>query len=163
MPEPRPSLSSVRDDGWQQKLSAKVSALCPQTPPTPTSSLSWNCLGKNDGTDEDQQVSTLPAVPNNRTDPRKRVEMYGELCGKIGEGSNGVILIYKRDTNLYAVKRFRKPKRNENAKEYLKRLASEYCIASSVSAHPNILKTIDLVLKENIYCTVMEYVCIITA
>ncbi|KAI9496642.1 kinase-like domain-containing protein [Zychaea mexicana] len=83
--------------------------------------------------------------------------MYGESCGRIGEGSNSTVLIYKRDAKVYAVKRFRKRRRSESAKDYMKRIAGEYCIASSVSSHPNIVTTLDLVLKEDVYCTVMEY------
>ncbi|KAI9271549.1 kinase-like domain-containing protein [Phascolomyces articulosus] len=173
MSRQRRPLSSSRDEnGWQKKIkTATVTALCttqPPSPPLPTPSRSWNCLRKsdedNDATtntgDSSKRPSSTPPTTTiipKKNDTRKRVEMYGDLYGKIGEGSNGVVLIYKRNTMLYAVKRFRKPRRNENNKDYMKRLASEYCIASSVSAHPNILTTIDLVLKDDGYCTVMEY------
>ena len=146
MPEP-----SSREDNWQQRLSFTITSLC-QQPPSPTSSRSWNWLGST------RNTSTSTPVISAKNDTRKPVEVYGEPYGRVGEGSNGTVVIYKQNTTLYAVKRFRKPKRNESSKDYMKRLTSEYCIASSVSAHSNVITTIDLVLKEGRYCTVMDYV-----
>lgn len=58
----------------------------------------------------------------------------------------------------FAVKIFKKVKRTENHGKYMKRIISEYCIASSMN-HPNIIKTLDLVTDvSNRYCIVMEYV-----
>ncbi|CAO3592514.1 unnamed protein product [Absidia cylindrospora] len=58
---------------------------------------------------------------------------------------------------IYAVKIFKKKKHAEVHGKYMKRLISEYCIASSVH-HPNIIKTLDLVTNASgRYCIVMEY------
>ncbi|KAI8343404.1 serine threonine-protein kinase hal4 sat4, partial [Chlamydoabsidia padenii] len=58
---------------------------------------------------------------------------------------------------FYAVKIFKKVKRTEHHGKYMKRLISEYCIASSIN-HPNIVKTWDLITDvSNRYCIVMEF------
>ncbi|KAI8097235.1 kinase-like domain-containing protein [Halteromyces radiatus] len=58
---------------------------------------------------------------------------------------------------VYAVKIFKKQKQKESHGNYMKRLISEYCIASSMH-HPNIITTLDLVTNASgQYCIVMEY------
>ncbi|ORZ20387.1 kinase-like domain-containing protein [Absidia repens] len=58
---------------------------------------------------------------------------------------------------IYAVKIFKKKRHAEDHGKYMKRLISEYCIASSMH-HPNIIKTLDLVTDASgRYCIVMEY------
>jgi serine/threonine protein kinase len=58
-----------------------------------------------------------------------------------------------------AVKEFIKRGKSEDEKEYLKRMHNEYCISKTVSGHPNVVETIDLVMDEkDRWCTVMEYV-----
>jgi len=59
--------------------------------------------------------------------------------------------------DLLAVKEFRKRRKNETEKEYVKKLTAEFCISSALH-HQNIVETVDLVKDENQHwCEVMEY------
>ena len=52
---------------------------------------------------------------------------------------------------------FRKRRKNETEKEYVKKLTSEFCISSTLH-HPNVVETVDLVQDENHnWCEVMEF------
>lgn len=90
------------------------------------------------------------------------LKKYG-VCEKaaIGKGATAVVrLAHKWDRStekLYAVKEFRKRRKNETEKEYVKKLTSEFCISSTLH-HLNIVETVDLVQDENRHwCEVMEY------
>ena len=79
----------------------------------------------------------------------------------IGKGATAVVRVaYKRDESkekMYAVKEFRKRRKNESEKDYVKKLTSEFCISSTLH-HINIVETVDLVQDENRHwCEVMEY------
>lgn len=87
---------------------------------------------------------------------------YG-ICQKvaIGKGATSVVrLAHKWDRTeekLYAIKEFRKRRKNETEKEYVKKLTAEFCISSALH-HPNIVETVDLVQDENQHwCEVMEF------
>lgn len=78
----------------------------------------------------------------------------------IGSGATAVIRLVRspKDKSILAVKEFRKKAKDEDEKEYLKRMHSEYCISKTASGHPHVVETIDLVVDEyNRWCTVMEY------
>ncbi|KAI9281820.1 kinase-like domain-containing protein [Sporodiniella umbellata] len=88
---------------------------------------------------------------------------YGECYKRLGSGTSAVVMaLRKRETEkggerIYAIKQFRKKKKQETDREYMKRLTAEFCISSTFS-HPNVIHTMDLVLDEKKrYCTVMEY------
>jgi protein-serine/threonine kinase len=52
---------------------------------------------------------------------------------------------------------FRKRRKNETEKEYVKKLTAEFCISSALH-HPNIVETVDLVQDESQHwCEVMEF------
>ncbi|KAI0307419.1 kinase-like domain-containing protein [Multifurca ochricompacta] len=79
----------------------------------------------------------------------------------IGKGATSVVrLAHKWDRSeekLYAVKEFRKRRKNESEKEYVKKLTAEFCISSTLH-HINIVETVDLVQDENQHwCEVMEF------
>ncbi|TFY66400.1 hypothetical protein EVG20_g4693 [Dentipellis fragilis] len=79
----------------------------------------------------------------------------------IGKGATSVVrLAHKWDRSeekLYAVKEFRKRRKNETEKEYIKKLTAEFCISSTLH-HINIVETVDLVQDENQHwCEVMEF------
>jgi hypothetical protein len=104
---------------------------------------------------------------------------YG-VCQKvaIGKGATSVVrLAHKWDRTeekLYAIKvtppcllsflvtnstwqEFRKRRKNESEKEYVKKLTAEFCISSTLH-HINIVETVDLVQDENHkWCEVMEF------
>ncbi|KZT08979.1 Pkinase-domain-containing protein [Laetiporus sulphureus 93-53] len=90
------------------------------------------------------------------------LKKYG-VCQKIaiGKGATSVVrLAHKWDRSeekLYAVKEFRKRRKNETEKEYVKKLTAEFCISSTLH-HVNIVETVDLVQDENQHwCEVMEF------
>ncbi|KAJ7447851.1 Pkinase-domain-containing protein [Mycena galericulata] len=88
---------------------------------------------------------------------------YG-VCQKvaIGKGATSVVrLAHKWDRSagdkMYAVKEFRKRRRTETEKEYVKKLTAEFCISSTLH-HINIVETVDLVQDEQgRWCEVMEF------
>ncbi|KAF9261959.1 Pkinase-domain-containing protein [Marasmius fiardii PR-910] len=89
-------------------------------------------------------------------------QKYG-VCQKlaIGKGATSVVrLAHKWDRSeekLYAVKEFRKRRKNETEKDYVKKLTAEFCISSTLH-HINIVETVDLVQDENHHwCEVMEF------
>ena len=95
-------------------------------------------------------------------DPTSLLKKYG-VCEKaaIGKGATAVVrLAHKWDRStekLYAVKEFRKRRKNETEKEYVKKLTSEFCISSTLH-HTNVVETVDLVQDENRHwCEVMEF------
>ncbi|KAJ3283404.1 serine/threonine-protein kinase HAL4/sat4 [Borealophlyctis nickersoniae] len=59
---------------------------------------------------------------------------------------------------LYAIKEFRKRRKDETQREYVKKLISEFCISSNMK-HENVIETVDLIQDEqrNKWCQVMEY------
>ncbi|KAI9227417.1 MAG: kinase-like domain-containing protein, partial [Piptocephalis tieghemiana] len=89
---------------------------------------------------------------------------YGVVCDTtttIGKGATAVVRIAHRDRvgdgRLYAIKEFRKRRKDEGEKAYIKKLTSEFCI-SSILHHENVVETVDLVLDEDHqWCEVMEY------
>ncbi|CAO1618935.1 unnamed protein product [Sympodiomycopsis kandeliae] len=109
--------------------------------------------------DNKSQAGKSAAGSENTTSLLKK---YG-VCEKaaIGKGATAVVrLAHKWDRStekLYAVKEFRKRRKNETEKEYVKKLTSEFCISSTLH-HINIVETVDLVQDENKHwCEVMEY------
>ena len=90
------------------------------------------------------------------------LKKYG-MCDKaaIGKGATAVVRLAhkwdRREEKLYAVKEFRKRRKNETEKDYVKKLTSEFCISSTLH-HVNIVETVDLVQDEaQHWCEVMEY------
>ena len=58
---------------------------------------------------------------------------------------------------LHDLQEFRKRRKNESEKEYVKKLTAEFCISSTLH-HVNIVETVDLVQDENQHwCEVMEF------
>lgn len=86
-------------------------------------------------------------------------EKYGLSQGILGRGAYATVKLCcpQGSTQKFAVKEFRKKRKDEGNKEYIKKLQSEFCIASSMD-HLNIVKSVDLIqdAKSN-WCVVMEY------
>ncbi|KAF9170027.1 serine/threonine-protein kinase HAL4/sat4 [Mortierella sp. AD011] len=94
------------------------------------------------------------------------LEKYG-ICdkGNIGQGATAVVRLAHKlseeddSEKLFAVKEFRKRRKDETEKEYVKKLTSEFCISSTLR-HENVVETVDLVQDEQQHwCEVMEYCC----
>jgi len=81
-----------------------------------------------------------------------------KICG---EGVSAIVKVMHKisgpNTQLYAVKEFRKRGRDESKEEYIEKVNSEYCISKSLN-HPNIVLTADLCISSSDrWCHVMEY------
>ncbi|KAI9340026.1 hypothetical protein DFJ73DRAFT_845760 [Zopfochytrium polystomum] len=86
-------------------------------------------------------------------------EKYGKKEEMIGKGANAVIRLCSpvNSDKKFAVKEFRKRRKEESQKEYVKKLIAEFCISSSLD-HENVIKTVDLIQDEKKkWCVVMEY------
>jgi protein-serine/threonine kinase len=90
------------------------------------------------------------------------VQKYGKCQEVIGKGAYGIVRVahkYDHVTRrevLFAVKEFKK-RPSEDEQSFSKRLASEFCISSSLH-HPNIIHTLDLMKDaRGTCCEVMEY------
>ncbi|KAF8928037.1 hypothetical protein BGZ47_001848 [Haplosporangium gracile] len=90
------------------------------------------------------------------------VHKYGELQQVVGKGAFGTVkLSIKKHPEsgvdeVFAIKEF-KYREDESQKSYMRRLTSEFCIASSIK-HINVIRTMDLLqLHGNSYSEVMEY------
>ena len=90
-------------------------------------------------------------------------EKYGQAEKIIGKGAGGTVRLFHKigftgpKDKLYAVKEFRKKKKTESQRDYIKKLTSEFCISSNLH-HANIVETLDLVQDENHrWCEIMEY------
>ncbi|KAI8999780.1 kinase-like domain-containing protein [Gaertneriomyces semiglobifer] len=95
-------------------------------------------------------------------------DKYGRVARNevVGKGATATIrLAHKTGDHdqegvtetLYAVKEFRKRRRDETQKEYIKKLIAEFCISSNMH-HENVIETVDLIQDERErWCEVMEY------
>ncbi|KAJ3091490.1 serine/threonine-protein kinase HAL4/sat4 [Quaeritorhiza haematococci] len=88
-------------------------------------------------------------------------EKYGKVEEILGKGANATVrLAHKPEQThekLYAIKEFRKRRRDESQRDYVKKLVSEFCISSSMH-HENVIETVDLIQDEHSkWCEVMEY------
>lgn len=106
--------------------------------------------------------STKGSEHGDNTSTASLLKKYG-VCDKaaIGKGATAVVRLAhkwdRREEKLYAVKEFRKRRKNETEKDYVKKLTSEFCISSTLH-HPNVVETVDLVQDEqHHWCEVMEY------
>lgn len=90
---------------------------------------------------------------------RKKYRLLGSRV--IGKGASGVVrlgcsICSDAQASPLAVKEFRKRRKDESPDEYLRKLTSEYCIASMMS-HENIVHTLDIVHDGKRWYEVMEY------
>jgi len=77
---------------------------------------------------------------------------------ELGSGAGGSVKLIVRpsDGRTFAVKEFRPRRSTESMKDYTRKCTAEYCIGSTLR-HPNIIKTIDILLENNRYFEIMEY------
>ncbi|KAI8060762.1 kinase-like domain-containing protein [Gongronella butleri] len=91
--------------------------------------------------------------------PTEKKKNLGGSRKNIASGATAVIrLVQTRDKQILAVKEFSKKDKNEDERQYLKRMQNEYCISKAVSGHAHVVTTMDLVVDDHHrWCTVMEY------
>lgn len=110
-----------------------------------------------------QQHGGSPSLRRRYTVKMDFVRKYGELQQVVGKGAFGTVrLSIKRnpdsgEESVYAIKEF-KYTNGESQKMYMRRLTSEFCIASSLK-HTNVIQTMDLlqIHSDTTYSEVMEY------
>ncbi|KAJ3123020.1 serine/threonine-protein kinase HAL4/sat4 [Nowakowskiella sp. JEL0407] len=90
-------------------------------------------------------------------------EKYGRIEQVLGKGAHAVVKLAHKfetvdgDEKICAVKEFRKKRKEESNREYLKKVVAEFCISSTLH-HPNVVETIDLIQDEHLrWCVIMEY------
>ncbi|KAH9949485.1 Pkinase-domain-containing protein [Amylocystis lapponica] len=145
---------SVHSDSGGQKFTLKDLLGAPKL--ARKSSARSNASSKKSDSDRDRRSTAGDSTT------ASLLKKYG-VCEKvaIGKGATSVVrLAHKWDRSeekLYAVKEFRKRRKNETEKEYVKKLTAEFCISSTLH-HVNIVETVDLVQDENLHwCEVMEF------
>lgn len=117
--------------------------------------------GMNDAEDDNVFVVDDPVhgwkVDIRRSASETRLtEKYGWCSVQvIGRGANSIVKVCHKVSNeivapggvahetLFAVKEFRPKRSSESFRSYIKKLAGEFCISSSLH-HPNIVETVDL-------------------
>ncbi|KAI9499713.1 kinase-like domain-containing protein [Zychaea mexicana] len=118
-----------------------------------SSSSSSSSNNINNNSNENQQEKSCY---NSKDDS----DQYTDVSKSIGVGSYAdVRLVQSKSTlQLLAIKTFRKRPKGVPERKYMKQIAAEYCIASSLD-HPNIVRTFDLGKDPDTgrYFTVMEY------
>jgi len=149
---PRTVSSSQSDGGQKFTLKDLIS-----TAPKLTRKSSARSTGSSKKSDSDGERRSVTGDST-----ASLAQKYG-VCQKvaIGKGATSVVrLAHKWDRSeekLYAVKEFRKRRKNESEKEYVKKLTAEFCISSTLH-HVNIVETVDLVQDESQHwCEVMEF------
>ncbi|RPB05224.1 kinase-like protein [Choiromyces venosus 120613-1] len=101
----------------------------------------------------------VPVIPlSSKYANHSHVPGKSKICG---EGVSAIVKVMHKisgpNTQLYAVKEFRKKGRDESKEEYIEKVNSEFCISKSLD-HPNIVLTADLCISSgDRWCHVMEY------
>ncbi|KAJ3209804.1 serine/threonine-protein kinase HAL4/sat4 [Dinochytrium kinnereticum] len=103
-------------------------------------------------------LSSAAQIPRSASET-SLAEKYGKKEEILGKGANAVVRLCCpiNSDRKYAIKEFRKRRKDETQKEYVKKLVAEFCISSTLD-HPNVVKTVDLIQDEKKkWCVVMEY------
>ncbi|KAF8878428.1 kinase-like domain-containing protein [Infundibulicybe gibba] len=159
-PVPRPGKpASVHSDGGGSGHKFNLKDLLASTPKLSRKS-SQRSTGSSRKSDSDFDGGGGKSIGGDSA--ASLTKKYG-VCQKvaIGKGATSVVrLAHKWDRTeekLYAVKEFRKRRKTETEKEYVKKLTAEFCISSTLH-HINIVETVDLIQDESQHwCEVMEF------
>ncbi len=83
---------------------------------------------------------------------------YGKIGKLLGSGAGGSVSLITRqiDNKMFAVKQFRSKHEHELESDYLKKISSEFYIASTIH-HPNIIETLDIINENFKFYQIMEY------
>jgi hypothetical protein len=103
-------------------------------------------------------------IPTTRTLSRSSSEVsleekYGDTTSVLGRGSYATVKLCcpMNSKEKFAVKEFRKKRKEESQKEYIKKLQAEFCIASTMN-NENVVRSVDLIQDQHHqWCVVMEY------
>lgn len=167
----------------QPRLSVDTQITAPPTPPESIISENIDPLKVNSAGIHHEKKNVLRMLspklslksPDGRKNGGDKPNLYGRedgalvkrygTCqkGYIGKGASAVVRLAQKiditssEEKLYAIKEFRKRRKHETEKDYMRKLTSEFCISSTLR-HPNIVETVDLVQDEHHnWCEVMEF------
>ncbi|KAJ3054318.1 serine/threonine-protein kinase HAL4/sat4 [Rhizophlyctis rosea] len=92
-------------------------------------------------------TTTLPGMA--RSISETSLSKYGKKEEVLGKGANAVVRLCcpVNSEKKYAIKEFRKRRKDETQKEYVKKLIAEFCISSTLR-HDNVVTTVDLIQDE---------------
>ncbi|KXS13496.1 Pkinase-domain-containing protein [Gonapodya prolifera JEL478] len=122
-------------------------------------------IGQADRSATDLTSASMTSSTTGDSIPKPAGGTFGEKYGKVdevlGKGAYAVVkLSHKKEgilEKLFAVKEFRKRKKDETEREFLKKLSAEFSISSCMH-HENVIETLDLIQDEqHHWCEVMEY------
>lgn len=121
-------------------------------------------LKRGSSTHSNKSSDTMDSpMPRTHSSDTTMTDKYGKLEHVLGKGANATVrLAHKHDDyqnldRLFAVKEFRKKKRGETQRDYVKKVVAEFCISSSMH-HENIIETVDLLQNDkDRWCQIMEY------
>lgn len=147
------------DDSIDLDAENSVAACDLRQPPSLLSGLVWEMRRR----DADPETVLKDLLAQRQSTAASIAAQYGERLSVVGKGSFGVVKLaqkadpqHKNRKLVYAVKEYR-PNSGEPEHVFMKRLASEFCLASSLS-HVNIIRTLDLLQEGKLrYCGVMEF------
>lgn len=150
---------SLSDDAIDNDAENSVAVCHVKQPPSLLSGL----VSEMKRRDADPESVLKDLLAQRKTTQASIGEQYGQRMSVVGKGSFGVVkLAQKPDPQnknrklIYAVKEY-VPNSGEPESVFMKRLASEFCLASSLS-HVNIIRTLDLLQEgKSKYCGIMEY------
>ena len=120
-----------------------------------------NFLGRSKSGSSQGSVESISSRASSQEPIHTLGEKYGEVSPAIvGFGASAkvkMLVSHKNNNTVYAVKEFRKKRKDESQKTYMKKMTSEFCISSSLD-NEHIVKTVDLVVNDkHDWCVIMEF------
>ncbi|CAI4057086.1 serine/threonine protein kinase PRR2 SKDI_04G0320 [Saccharomyces kudriavzevii IFO 1802] len=120
------------------------------------STASFSVMSENEDSDRDHVIQALYSNIEASTDLVSK--KYKDLNVVLGEGSGGKVKLVQRvlDNKVYALKEYRSKKKKESERNYIKKVISEYCIASTLK-NPNICETLEILYEDGKIFQILEY------
>lgn len=120
------------------------------------STRSLSVMSENEDDDRDLIIQALYSNIEASTDLVSK--KYRDLNVVLGEGSGGKVKLVQRvlDNKIFALKEYRSKKRKESERKYIKKIISEYCIASTLK-NSNICETLEILYENGKIFQILEY------
>ncbi|CAI4057719.1 hypothetical protein N7582_000917 [Saccharomyces uvarum] len=120
------------------------------------SSASLSAMSEDEDNDRDQIIQTLYNNIDASTDLVSK--KYKDLNVILGEGSGGQVKLVQRvlDNKVFALKEYRSKNKRESERKYIKKIISEFCIASTLK-NPNICETLEILYENGKIFQILEY------
>ena len=155
------SLSNYKHGPYDHQINkiaddCAIASSLSETTSSCASTASPSAMCEEEDNDEDQIIQTLYTNIEASTDLVSR--KYKDLNVVLGEGSGGIVKLVKRvlDNKKFALKEYRFKKKKESEREYIKKIVSEYCIASTLK-NTNICETLEILYENGKIFQILEY------